>query len=106
MNDSQDPSNPQPQQLVTSDPYAKFAQRGSEQVGELGEILAKVLPAGATLQRHPAAAAMQQLDNDGNPIMAKVLPGGGPLSGQDVQVDCQGCGGCVTLGACHDGGAA
>lgn len=57
---------------------------------------------------HPAAAAMQQLDNDGNPILAKVLPGGGPLSGQAVQADCQGCGGCVTLGPCHDddGGAA
>lgn len=71
MNDSQDPSNPQPQQLV-----------------------------------HPAKTAMQQLDNDGNPIMAKVLPAGGPLSGQAVQADCQGCGGCVTLGACHDDGGA
>lgn len=73
MNDSQDPSNPQPQQLV-----------------------------------HPAKTAMQQLDNDGNPILAKVLPGGGPLSGQGVQADCERCPGCENQGACHDadGGAA
>lgn len=49
MNDSQDPKDHQPQQLVTAYPYAKLAQQGSEQAGELGEILHKVLPAGGPL---------------------------------------------------------
>lgn len=30
-------------------------------------------------QLHPAVAAMQPLDNDGNPILTKVLPAGEPL---------------------------
>lgn len=36
-------------------------------------------------QLHPAVAAMVPLDNDGNPLLAKVLPAGGPLLGCPVE---------------------
>jgi len=39
---------------------------------------------------------------DGGELLAKVLPAGGPMLGQEPE--CRRCAGCTNPGACHDDG--